>query len=346
MIIPIFGLPGHILEIVVQGLAHALSASGRKVRIERNNSPESTLEQLILSDADDVLLVSTHPNRQLGALFKRIPCKKIGVFNTLLLSVGNLATRHQEDINTETRKVVSSVACIYELLLAEETILVRERDVAEFEKLLHDLLGRLGYEAARPFVAEAAKAVAPTARLIAEDVGKQVVADEPEFSYLRLLADGFDPLAERRPMSRIVVMREFFYMMADERTVNARVVDATGRPRCLFWGPYLALPAGWWTLRLVIGFAGELVGRPFMADIAGTDADGIDQIASTEFVVENAGRREIILPFHVPSPTTRLEFRLYSQKAVFDGRVALGYAELTRSENGDADIERAVELGV
>ena len=126
------------------------------------------------------------------------------------------------------------------------------------------------------------------------------------------------------PFGSITWAREL--MMADGHVPALHAVDVTGRVRALFYGPYISVPPGNWTAEVVLGFSQEAVDINFVVDVlaAGTP------LGATSIQPTREGVYSVNLSFAVSEGNTHpLEFRVVNQKAVFDGKLALGRITLT-----------------
>lgn len=120
-------------------------------------------------------------------------------------------------------------------------------------------------------------------------------------------------------------------------------IDATGRARCLAYGPYFSIPVGAWTLRMILAFSPDLTDVPFTVDIIRSHRRTQVEAGRVTFSAVT-GRYVAQIAFSHPEPDALLEFRLFLDRPVFDGRVSLGYAELTRAEPIPlSDLETTIE---
>lgn len=108
-------------------------------------------------------------------------------------------------------------------------------------------------------------------------------------------------------------------------TPAARPVDLTGRPRFVVFGPYINLAPGPWMADIVLGFSAEAAGMAFSIEVfCGT------QLAHTHITVTGEEVNETRLHFtigdHVDHP---VQIRIQSERAAFDGRLAIGYVAVT-----------------
>jgi hypothetical protein len=123
----------------------------------------------------------------------------------------------------------------------------------------------------------------------------------------------------------------------DGSRVPARgAIDVTGRARFLIFGPYINLAPGSWVATVALGFSAETSGMSFIIEIAaGT------QLAYTRVQPTREQMIETNLSFTIPPSTDRpVEIRVISERAAFDGRIALGTVRLARRGGGQSEAEQ------
>jgi hypothetical protein len=112
-------------------------------------------------------------------------------------------------------------------------------------------------------------------------------------------------------------------------------VDITGRARCLVYGPYINLPPGDWAANIVLAFSAEAVGLGFTVEVAAGVRLAFTRVEPTHEQVIN-----MTLLFTIEdSAIGAVEIRVFSERAAFDGRLALGYVELTQRGGVGKDVE-------
>jgi hypothetical protein len=122
--------------------------------------------------------------------------------------------------------------------------------------------------------------------------------------------------------------RELFFIFEDPPAPTpvpaTRPVDITGRARVLIYGPSVNLPPGNWSADIVLGFSVETAGMSFMIDVyAGR------QLTYTRLESTGAHVTEVSVHFVIESTLDqRIEVRVLSERAAFDGRLALGQVTL------------------
>lgn len=102
-------------------------------------------------------------------------------------------------------------------------------------------------------------------------------------------------------------------------------IDITGRARFLIFGPYINLPPGPWSASVVIAFSAETAGMSFIIEIAAGTQLAYTRVQPTgEQVIESD------LQFTIGNSADQpVEIRIITERAAFDGRIALGYVTLT-----------------
>ena len=135
-----------------------------------------------------------------------------------------------------------------------------------------------------------------------------------------------------RGLDQIVWRRELFYLAADAARSPVEPLDAAGGPRILIYGPYIHLPRGSWTARIVLGFSPESVGHAFTVDIFSAGA-----LATATIQPEAAGIYSRDLSFSVAAAHGQgLEARVAVASPNARGQIAFGHVALQRVATRDA----------
>lgn len=116
--------------------------------------------------------------------------------------------------------------------------------------------------------------------------------------------------------------------------VNAPL-DMTGRSKYVVFGPFIHIPPGAWMLRFIMSFSEEAIGIPCVVDVGATDKLGFRELTRTHVIISTAGRMDVSLAFQLEDPLASLQVRLMTEKPVFDGRMAVGFAEFRRKTSQD-----------
>ena len=125
--------------------------------------------------------------------------------------------------------------------------------------------------------------------------------------------------------------RDLFFM--DEPPASGRVqvlrpVDITGRPRCLIFGPHLTLPPGSWSALISLSLSPEAMEMTYVLEaFAGS------RLASSRIEPVSQRLIEVELRFSVDNLLEQpIEIRVWSERAAFDGQLALGHVRVTATE--------------
>lgn len=102
------------------------------------------------------------------------------------------------------------------------------------------------------------------------------------------------------------------------------VLDLTGRPRFLFFGPYIVMPAGRWKAVARIGFSAPTARHQYRADWGAQDT-----YTSHHFRPEREGVFQIEIEYEWDKPSAS-EFRLLLLEGAFDGEVTFFGVEIVR----------------
>ncbi|MTI44455.1 hypothetical protein E1178_12635 [Roseibium hamelinense] len=144
------------------------------------------------------------------------------------------------------------------------------------------------------------------------------------------LLGGFEGHLDAKPDTPLIATKELFLVGDKPEDHVDAPLDMTGRPRFIVFGPYIHIPVGTWLVRLVVSFSEEALGIPAVVDIGASDERGFRELSRTHIIASTAGRTDISLSFQNDNPLASLQVRLATEKSVFDGLIAIGFAEFRR----------------
>lgn len=110
-----------------------------------------------------------------------------------------------------------------------------------------------------------------------------------------------------------------------QREGDMAVLDLTGRPRFLAFGPYITMPTGRWTARFRVAFDDYASRYLFRADWG-----QVEHYASYEFRPGKAGVYQMEITFEW-SERGACEFRFILREGAFHGEVAISDVTITRA---------------
>lgn len=139
----------------------------------------------------------------------------------------------------------------------------------------------------------------------------------------------------------IIWERELFFLGDRPSERATGIIDVTGRARRLLDGPHIMLPPGSWSLSLRLLFSRETTEHDFLVEVV---ADR--QVASRTIQPQAEGVFEVDLAFALEATTEHpMSIRLSTQRAAFDGTVAVVEAVLTTDGAALAETGAAVAAG-
>ena len=126
-------------------------------------------------------------------------------------------------------------------------------------------------------------------------------------------------------LGQIIWTRDLFIAAGQAGNLTESLEASKGSPICpIIYGPYIHLPAGSWTARVVLGFSPEAAGHTFLVD-----AFSGRQLGSTSFQPERAGVYTVDINFSLDGPDGRgLEIRVWVWSDHARGQVAFGHVML------------------
>ncbi len=141
-------------------------------------------------------------------------------------------------------------------------------------------------------------------------------------------------------LGRIIWRRELFIVYADEFTRPTGIIDIAGPPRTLIYGPYIHLPPGRWSARVVLGFSAEAAGSRFVVD-AYADPDP-QPLGEVVLVPPRGGVYSTDIDFSLERPNAKgIEIRILVTSDNARGQIAFGHVVLQ-----PVAMRRADALGV
>jgi len=150
----------------------------------------------------------------------------------------------------------------------------------------------------------------------------------------RLLDGAVSPYDDVSRPGKLNWERGLFYLLEDGLAEPAaRAIDLTGRPRMLFYGPYIAIPAGSWNAEIFVGVSQDGLGTPISIELY---ERGGGELARARIVPDKAGVCRVDLAVKQSNSASPLELRIRLESSAFDGKIAIGYVQLNSvAANGE-----------
>lgn len=243
------------------------------------------------------------------------------------------------------RHVLADLSTLAALARAEGRLVIEAESVSkDAPATIGRIAAHLGLTCTRGEAAALSSAAAPLlfGRPDDPEFGTRPTWTSEENLIIEGAVNGFRHVLTTGRFDSIVAARHFFRIGGGgEIPLNA--IDATGRGRLLIYGPFLSLPPGDWTARCVFSFSSGMIGIPMSVDVIHF-VGGFHEMARTSFTVTSAGRLDVNVRFVHAEPAASLEIRLFSDRAVFDGTISLGYVEFNRNTAAADSPEKFIDL--
>lgn len=331
MLLPIFGLDTPLLHWCGAVVSALLGQHRNDDSTIRADAAGTVLSRLMSGRGVSVLL-STRPDAIVRQALREAQLPVVLAATSSKSGVEHLISERGFGPSEAVRVVLGDLAVLAEFIDGPRTLKVTSRQAIESgaETILL-IAGSFGI----PCGAAEAAAIAGNAAGALQPESPSRVSYGAEQVAIDAVLDGIEGALLGEAPNRIVVTRHFF--TADTGGAPLSAVDATGRNRLLFWGPFVPLPSGDWTARCVYSFSAGVVGTPMSIDVI-QSVGGLRELARTSFVVTSAGRVDVDLRFLHDEPEAAIEVRLFSDRPIFDGTVSLGFVEFRRNM---ADVDKA-----
>jgi hypothetical protein len=322
------GLPGHFSEMcdqLVLGLTELALGSVALIPIA---SLDDVAFAVLGSEEAHLVAASRQPVVRLQSAIVQSGRPFVIAAGELYAALYDIVQRPGYDVINATRELASSCAALLDLTKAPQALVLA--DGGDAVALAAAINRHFGFGLSDAEVAQVAHAAAGAATEQRQQVAlwreetsehEQAIIAGALAPYERLLASG-------GALEPLVWERDLFYVTADDSSGTivpaTEPIDVTGRARFLVFGPYINLAPGSWSATVVAGFSAETAGSSFIIEIAA----GI-QLAYTR--VQPTGEQviETDLQFAITDAASQpVEVRIVSERAAFEGRIALGHVHL------------------
>jgi hypothetical protein len=311
-------------------------------------APLNTLDELALhlmrSGAPHLVVGSRQPNGRLRTAFAETNLPFLLILNDARLAVADLMKNHGYDVVRAVRFIANSCSGLLQFTELPGALVVNADRKQEALTVGTAIATHFGLNLAPDVIHEVVE-IHPMPLEDADgetEAWWQGLASEGQALITGALST-YNGFLENGVLGKSIWERGLF-LIGDAPAESAiRAIDITGRPRCLLYGPYIALPAGSWEAKVVLGFSKEAAGSDFKVEVFAdapiaqtrvrpTGEEVIE--ASLEFVIE-AGSEQII------------QIRVFNERSAFDGRLGLGNVRIVpqkRSQHWDGKLLIELDL--
>src|SRR6516164_11409432 len=335
------GLPGRFADWCDKAIGLLAGRSGGTVTVgEWPRLPDMFGYNLISSVLDEVALrlidsSATHlvmgarqPDERLCAALAETNARFVVALDDPRFAAADILA----ETNAEARMVARAVANSYPLVMRYASLpgaltLYGDRRRADPAAAIAVMAHHLGIEVSDATVKCIVDDLAATGHdgpLIGPDEWSQRVPDVAHKMLNGALA-GYQESLAGGELGQIVWTRDLFIAAGHAGSLTEGLEASKGSPICpIIYGPYIHLPAGSWTARVVLGFSPEASGHTFLVD-----AFSGRQLGSTSFQPERAGVYTVDINFSLDEPAGQgLEIRVWVWTDRARGQVAFGHVVL------------------
>lgn len=330
MIVFSMGLPSRLADWCDAVIAKLMESGSGSVEVVALRTFDEVAAAVIRSSAQHIIGSCRQP-------VLRLQTEIAGSNRPFVVAVGDprialrdLTQRLGYDLPSATREVASSCAAVLTLAAAPNALVLSERSTRDPVAAAMAIAGHFGLPLGEAAAAAAVAALAQAG--LTRDGGDDSLWWDQLDSRGQALVNGalaaYAGYAAGSKLEPIVWQPELFYVGGGPPDQLAPPVngpiDITGRARFLVIGPYINLPPGSWSANVVLGFSAETAGMTFVIEVgAGTVLAHTRVTPSAEQIIEAN------LHFTIDgSASSATEIRIFTERAAFEGRLALGYVEL------------------
>jgi hypothetical protein len=324
------GIPGHLADWCDALIAKLIERSSRSVEIVALRTFDEVAAAAIRSSGAHIIGSCRQP-------VLRLQTEIAGASRPFVVAVGDpraglrdLTQRLGYDLPGATREVASSCAAVLSLTAAPNALVLSETSVRDPVAAAAAIAGHFTLPLAEEEVAATVAALAQAG--LTPDGGSDSSwwdqLDTRDQALVNGALTAYAGYTVGSKLEPIVWQPELFFAGGSQPDqpplpVNGPI-DITGRARFLVFGPYINLPPGSWSANVVLGFSAEAAGMTFVIEVyAGMVLANTRVTPSAEQIIEAN------LHFTIDaSASSAVEIRIFTERAAFEGRLALGYVEL------------------
>jgi hypothetical protein len=322
------GLPSRFTQLCDTLVLRLAEGALGSVELGAFNSFDDIAKSAIRSNAAHLVAASRQPVVRLQAEIVEADRPFVVALGDAHSALHDLLQRPGCDIATATSELASSCAAMLTLTKAPGALLLPGAHGHDPRRLAAAIAGHFGFRLGPDEIAAIADSVPDSTAAAGSDPAgtdglsahQQAIVDGALQPYVAFFGGG--------DLETIVWEPDLFFVTDAEtgspRRATAGPIDVTGRARFLVFGPYVNLPPGAWSATIVIAFSAETAGNSFVIEIAAGVRLAYERVQPAgEQVIET--NLQFTIENSVDQP---VEIRIISERAAFDGRLALGYVSL------------------
>ncbi len=302
------------------------------------SSIEELRDAILGRKIPNILLFSENPERNLVSVTSRINAASV-VFCEDPSDIAGYVLRHRKVVWPAALQVAcQNIATMAEVLANPSTLRIQRSEGITLSEIIERITQHFGLACA-PFHWQGI-----TAALDLDDPGQLHVPVEtlmanlfddyrpPVFgiyeltaNVVQLMEQVYGPLRKVHdpgPIGEIRWPVEVFFSQTSQKMISGVTqdpIDLLGPARYIYFGPYLCLPPGQWTLQAVFEVKENLSYNKVEVDIC----QGDSVLSYGLFDIPVRGRFEVLTEIEVKQPERPLEFRIFMKEGAIEGLLEL-----------------------
>jgi hypothetical protein len=322
------GLPSRFTQLCDALIARLVEHCLGSVELGFFNSFDDIARAAIRCDAAHLVAASRQPVVRLQAEIVESGRPFVVALGDVRAALRDLLQRPGYDIAAATRELASSCAAMLTLTKTPGALLLPGTHGRDPRRLAAAIAGHFGFPVGPDDIAAIAASVSDSAAAREDDPAATDRLAPHEQGIVNGALQPYVTYFAGRDLESIVWEPDLFFATDDRPDAHRRPavgpIDLTGRARFLVFGPYINLPPGPWSATVVTAFSAEAAGSSFIVEIAAGIQLAYERVQPTgEQVIET--NLQFVIANAVDQP---VEIRIVSERAAFDGRLALGYVSL------------------
>lgn len=346
MIYPTVGIPSRFSEWCENIFRRLLANGSGPQMVFSAEGLDQISKELLFAQTTSAMVVARQPQQTLSQALIAAKSPVVITLDQPRFAVAALMTDHNQRFPDAVRHVANSLTSLLSLMKYEGALVLRASDRPSAREVATRIVQHMALALDEAAIREAVHQMPEHAPQFGDDVMSSIHAavadmvlpraasrrafgygDDDDANAAGILATALDPLwahVNGDPLTEIFWHPLLFSLGDRPAEAAITAIDVTGARRCLLFGPYIKLPEGPWSCSLLLGCAQNAVGIGLTMEIYGGT-----QLNSVDVVITEPGLFEIELPFVNRDPDARLEVRLISAKASFEGELMAGSVRLT-----------------
>ena len=342
MIFFCLGLPGRFAEWCDAVIARLAQSTGGSAAVQTWPSYSEMLGfeplpaalnevaiELIRGAPTHLVLGVRQPDERLRAVLAEADARFIVALDHPRLAVCDMIAVTGAEVGVVTRAVANCCPLMTRFAALPGALsLHADRARADFPGTVFAIARHIGLDLSEAQIAQAADDIAATELTHALAVGDPSSTAIPDQEY-RIIDGALSGYAElfsgAGTVGQIVWRRELFVLYVEGFKRPTGAIDVAGPPRTLIYGPYIHLPPGRWTARVVLGVSPDAARNSFIVDAFADDT----QLGHTLLTPARGGVYAAEFEFSTEEASVKgVEVRVLVTNENARGQLALGYVIL------------------